>query len=139
MTDYQHAEAFCLMTYRSDDGTEEERIWNSRDGVTPFVIPLRSGKTAQHADWHADARVVEYAPKPGERVFVDLTMERALALAETNIKTWKAQGMANLPSAKQMAKEYLRPGAPDLIEVPACGQLDCQHAPDGGSHPVATS
>jgi len=43
---YRHAGAFCLMTYRADDGTEEEQVWNSRDGVTPFVITLRSGKAA---------------------------------------------------------------------------------------------
>jgi hypothetical protein len=62
MPDYEHAEAFCLMTYRSDDGTEEEVIWNSRDGVTPFTIALRSGKPASHVDWGADR------PQPGHKL-----------------------------------------------------------------------
>jgi len=23
-----------------------------------------------------------------------------------------------------------------IVELPACGQPDCEHAPDGGNHPV---
>jgi hypothetical protein len=117
MTEYQHGEAFCLMTYRSDDGTEEERIWNSRDGVTPFIISLLSGKSATHVDWRNDVRAVDYKPKPGERIFTDLTPERALEAATRNIKAWKESGMSGVPSAKELAAQYLTPGAPDLIEV----------------------
>ena len=54
---YRHPEAFMIMTYRADDGIEEERIWNSRDGVTPFVITLRNGKQATHVDWGQDQRM----------------------------------------------------------------------------------
>ncbi len=78
---YRHAAAFCLMTYRADDGTEEEQIWNSRDGVTPYVIRLRSGKTAAHVDWRNDRRMPDYEPPAGSRIFVDLTEERARAHA----------------------------------------------------------
>lgn len=66
---YQHAEAFCLMTYRADDGSEEEVIWNSRDGVTPFTVRLLSGKTATHVNWAADRAVPDHRLKHGERYF----------------------------------------------------------------------
>jgi hypothetical protein len=125
---YRHSEAFCLMTYRADDGTEEEVVWNSRDGVTPFVIPLRSGKSAMHVDWDRDRRVPDYQPPPGSRMFVDLTEEAALAAARRNAEQWfadpeygdearRAYGTVEALAA-DLAEDYLRPGAPDLVEVP---------------------
>jgi hypothetical protein len=69
LAEYKHMEAFRLMTYRSDDGTEEELIWNSRDGVTPFVIRLRSGKTATHVNWTNDRRIPDHQLKHGDRYF----------------------------------------------------------------------
>lgn len=113
---YNHSEAFCLMKYRSDDGTEEEIIWNSRDGVTPFVISLRSGKPATHVDWKNDRCVPDYEPKTGERIFVDLTYERALEHAY--LKLLRDFGKADAQTAKKMARDWtIRPGQPDLIEV----------------------
>ena len=53
---YNHKEAFCLMTYRCNDCGFEERIWNSRDGVTPFGLacPQCKGHNHLHADWQND-------------------------------------------------------------------------------------
>lgn len=127
---YQHAEAYCLMLYRSDDATETELIWNSRDGVTPLTITLRSGKPAVHAHWQADRRAVDYRPLTGSRIFVDLTPERARQLAERNVDAWlddpdmSGQLMTQFggrePAIATLAEEYLRmPGTPDLIEVTA--------------------
>lgn len=125
---YAHGEAFCLMTYRADDGSEEEVIWNSRDGVTPFVITLRSGTQARHVDWHRDQRAPDFKPPPGMRVFVDLTPARAREQAEANVdRFWvdpeygagarKRYG-TKAAMARALAKSYLEtPGAPDLIEV----------------------
>jgi hypothetical protein len=115
-----HAEAFKLMTYRSDDGTESETIWNSRDGVTPFVITLRSGKQATHVDWQNDRYAPDHKPAPGDRIFVDLTRERALEFARANLERYAQTGadMAKAPSAEHLADDWFsRPGAPDLIEV----------------------
>lgn len=125
---YQHAEAFCLMAYRSDDGTETELIWNSRDGVTPFVIALRSGKQATHADWRSDRRVPDYAPPPGSRIFVDLTPERARELAERNVSRYLGNpDMRDMlldqfgdreRAIEGLAASYLeQEGTPDLVEV----------------------
>jgi hypothetical protein len=120
---YQHSEAFCLMKYRSDDGTEEEIIWNSRDGVTPFVITLPSGKTASHVDWHEDRRVPDYKPPVGSRMFVDITEEHARTSAEHNAAAWWEQTIAKdmYPTREDMINaltaSYYQPGAPYLIEV----------------------
>lgn len=41
---FGHAEAFMLMTYKEVDGEGSILVWNSRDGVTPFVINIGSKK-----------------------------------------------------------------------------------------------
>lgn len=128
MPEYQHAEAYCLMTYRADDGTEEEQIWNSRDGVTPFVITLRSGKQATHADWRNDQRIPDYQPPPGSRIFVDLTPERARELAAQNVaRYWgdptvggglhREYGSRDQAITELAASYVEMDGAPDLVEV----------------------
>lgn len=84
-----HAEAFCLMQYTSDDGTETEVIWNSRDGVTPFSIMLLSGKQATHSRWHEDVRCTEgMARSLGVRWFMDHTQETADAAAAVFVDRW---------------------------------------------------
>lgn len=70
---YKHKEAFCIMQYRSKDGTEAEQLWNSRDGVTPFGITSRNGKQMYHADWDKDACDPSFEPPSGMRVFVNAT------------------------------------------------------------------
>lgn len=115
------------MLYRAEDGSgEEEWIWNSRDGVTPFTITSRSGKTMSHVEWHRDQFVPGYTPQPGECIFVDLTPERARALAESAVeKYWddpkypaSAQYASKAELADLLTKSYLeRPGEPDIIEV----------------------
>lgn len=120
--EHQHAEAFMLMTYVSDDGTESERVWNTRDSVTPFVILLRSGKEATHKNWHADEYVPHYQPLPGERVFVDLTYSRALQHANLAHRKYAHQQYGPIPSVDELASSYMeQPGAPDLVEVKGDG------------------
>ncbi len=75
-----HAEAFCLMTYEDEVNGRTERLWNSRDGVTPFVITSRWGNSARHVG--RDDYQPGHVPNVGDRVFVDLTPERARVLAE---------------------------------------------------------
>lgn len=127
---YRHAEAYMLMIYRADDGTEEETVWNSRDGVTPFVITLRSGKTAAHVDWHRDVRTGPgFVPAPGSRMFVDVTAETAREAAVRNAEHfWALEDYGPMARelfgsveemAAKLAAAYLRPGAPALVEVTA--------------------
>lgn len=49
---FQHAEAFRLMEYTQTNATEGEQpevleVWNSRDGVTPFIVHI-GGKSYRH-------------------------------------------------------------------------------------------
>lgn len=126
MREHKHVEAFNLMKYLSDDGTEEEIIWNSRDGVTPFVVSLRSGKSATHVDWVRDVYSPDFDPPVGSRVFVDLTLEAARRYAEKRTEQyWRtnAFGCRQMYKTKDQMVDALvtetldRPGAPDLIEV----------------------
>jgi len=89
---YNHAEAFHLMTYQSEDGTETEILWNSRDGVTPFFIAGKDGKTEmKHVEWHKDLFDPRYIPKPGERVFMTISKEDYLAHIKKQVEAmWEA-------------------------------------------------
>lgn len=127
---YAHAEAYCLMLYTADDGSESETVWNSRDGVTPMTITLRNGKRATHANWRNDARMApDFTPPPGMRIFTDLTPARARWHAQNNLTRWaadpelstrfrEAYGHDDAAIIEQLTAEYLRggPGAPDLID-----------------------
>jgi len=143
MTPHLHAEAFCLMRYEADDGSEDEIIWNSRDGVTPFVITLRSGKTARHVDWQNDRYAPDHIPQPGDRIFVDLTPDRALESTRRMVERWwddpdmpmkdhphlgpmGREGAARHLALGQLETPGSEPGQetsgqPDLVEVAAEG------------------
>jgi hypothetical protein len=86
---HKHGEAFCHMTYRSDDKSVAVRIWNSRDGVTPFVITIPgTNKQATHVEWHTDLYDPNYKPKPGDLIFVDMTEEAAHEYARINAERY---------------------------------------------------
>lgn len=57
---HAHGEAFKLMWYACRECPARIRIWNSRDGVTPFGMccPSCGGGGMLHVDWKLD----EYAP-----------------------------------------------------------------------------
>lgn len=118
-----HREAFCQMLYLADDGSEMELVWNSRDGVTPFIITLRSGKQATHAHWELDVCNPNYHPAPGERMFVDLTTERARSFATEKVDLYwdhpqyPAREMYGSREEAVEALAEFTPGAPDLVEV----------------------
>lgn len=81
-----HGEAFMLMWYECSCG-HRERIWNSRDGVTPFGCGCPScGGTMKHRYFGAD----EYAPKynllTGQRFWRDGTPDEAEAIMRRRIE-----------------------------------------------------
>lgn len=120
---YNHAEAFCLMKYATRDGKTIEWLWNSRDGVTPFIIRSQSGDEMNHVDFHLDCYLPNYTPLPGERIFVDMTLEMARAYAERRVtQRWDdgEQPMSAMFATKEAAieeltKSMLRPGAPAVV------------------------
>lgn len=85
---YLHKEAFCLMKYATEDGSEVEWIWNSRDGVTPFIVHSRSGAEMRHTQWQFDVRIQNYEPLPGERIFVDMSDGHAWLMARSRVAAW---------------------------------------------------
>lgn len=95
---HHHAEAFCLMWYACKCG-HQERIWNSRDGVTPFCAlcpscgsPDEMG-TLQHVRWRDDLYAPEHEPTHGQRIWIDMTREAAEAYVDRRIAVVKASGV----------------------------------------------
>ena len=87
-------ESFMRMKYASKDGSRVEWIWNSRDGITPFIVFTedddKGGVELSHVDWHLDQYRPGYTPEPGERVFVTLTEEAARPKAVAYVeKYWE--------------------------------------------------
>lgn len=109
------------MTYATDDGTEKETLWNSRDGVTPFVITsATTEKEMRHVAWNMDAKKFDFVPPVGMRVFVDATRE----LAEPRLHEYidKHWPMSNYWDTKEEAFEallpdWIKPGSPWIITV----------------------
>jgi len=85
---YKHREAYCLMKYAiikySQVGNyvgEEELIWNSRDGVAPFLIKSEGGKELIHINWKEDKFAPHHILTNGDRYFADMSRARAEFLA----------------------------------------------------------
>lgn len=87
----KHGDGFMLMWYADKRGGRRERIWNSRDAITPFAIAARDGEREdlQHVDWQLDQFAPTHVPAIGDRVFVSLTPELARPLAREYVeKFW---------------------------------------------------
>lgn len=50
---HNHAEAFAVMRYASKDGSVTEKLWNSRDGVTPFTLMSKDDRVEMQRGWTA--------------------------------------------------------------------------------------
>jgi hypothetical protein len=89
---YAHKEAFALMWYACICG-HRERIWNSRDGVTPFsglFCPSCGGRGLEvgglsHVDWQLDQFAPNHKLHDGQRFFRNGTAEEAEAIIERRI------------------------------------------------------
>lgn len=111
----QYREAFSRMKYRTEDGAYQEWIWNSRDGITPHRV-LATGTTVlqTHVDWQDDIFDPFYVPLVGERVFVDLTIERA-----RHFRRKFSRGASEEDITRLAWKDYIQfyPSTPDLVVV----------------------
>jgi hypothetical protein len=126
MAKYQHREAFALMWYACDCG-HRERLWNSRDGVTPYgglACPscggtgLRGGMS--HVKFAADVCVQQF--------FRDGTAAEAVAIMARRIKRFASIGHSIpddvaaklLASAREQRDEW-QPGWPmvDRFRAPS--------------------
>lgn len=113
---YNHAEAFCLMNYACPCG-HREVIWNSRDGVTAFGCGCPScGKpTLSHVQFHRDVCNPDHKPHIGQRMWVSMTMERALVHAHRISIQRFGEGYNNDTWLNKLAEDIYRNGdSPDL-------------------------
>jgi hypothetical protein len=131
MNEFKHGEAFMVMQYQDVVTGEIEKIWNSRDGVTPFMITSRQGNDAHHINWRGDSRKLDFIPPVGSRVFVDASPDQPHmreAASRYVEKYWDLDigGMTMKktfsPKTKDETIEYFisewtKPGSPTLIEV----------------------
>lgn len=132
-TPYNHPEAFCRMRYRDMKTGESEVLWNSRDGVTPFITHSKDGNKMQHIDWEKDVCDPFFVPPVGSRIFVTMTLENARD-EYTNLveKFWDggndSMTYKRLAASRGMTKEELitsimegdlkqNPGAPHVVTV----------------------
>ena len=122
---HNHAEAFKLMIYTCEnaDCLHQEKIWNSRDGVTPFGTAYpRCGKTIRHTDWQKDQYLPEYVPEKGQRVFVDMPESMKVVFARRRAKTaphsfLKERGIS-VEELTQSILEDFHEGEPFIITMP---------------------
>lgn len=107
---FKHCEAYCCMTYKCDKCNEEERIWNSRDGVTPFIIRCKCGGEMQHINFAKDERILNRVPEDEERVFSTMTYKdkkrMAKERAENLIKIGYKKPKDKNKLIKQLIREY---------------------------------
>ena len=131
---HNHPEAFRLMLYVSKDRSVIETIWNSRDGVTPFIVGARDtvlrvpddeGTALQHDLWSSDPYALFHVPNVGDRIFVDATE----ALLRPRAEKFVVEGWERDPYPMKMfygsqpeavekcLADWCRPGAPDVVVV----------------------
>lgn len=85
----KHVEAFAIMQYAPKDaGIKSVFIWNSRDGVTPFVVYI-DGIEFHHVNWQQDRYSPNYRPMAGDLIFRDCTEDEAKLFAERRIEQFK--------------------------------------------------
>jgi hypothetical protein len=128
-----HGEAYCLMTYVCKDCARKERLWNSRDGVTPFGISCLAcgGHEMFHENWGDD----QYAPEfvmvlghyPNMRVFVDAKPHHAHIIKSAREyvdKYWNHKQypmrktyfpMDKAAAVEHFIAEWTKPGSPTII------------------------
>lgn len=111
--EYNHGEAFCLMWYACQCG-HRERIWNSRDGVTPFAASCPSCKdTMRHVDWSLDVRETDHKPLIGQKIWRDGTPDEAEAIMRRRLEKVKGTQWAPTPEIADKLIKSARDAAPE--------------------------
>lgn len=112
-----HKEAFALMLYRCETCGFEERLWNSRDGVTPFGVDCRRcGNSAYHVEWYRDQVLPDYDPPPGDRYFRDVMPEEARAFMRRRLES--GRGTPDEIPEEEWPEFIARATAPETMVMP---------------------
>jgi len=119
MPNYQHKEAFCLMWYGCPCG-HHERMWNSRDGVTPFCMncPSCGDDTLHHIEWDQDRCVPDHVPHEGQRIWVPYTLDEARKVAKLRVELGKTMVEGDEEALIERLTKHIYEGrAPNLRVV----------------------
>jgi len=118
---YNHGEAFNLMKYQCESCKRVETLWNSRDGVTPFVIDcLKCKGMASHVNWGTDVHDENFGYQfivgcfPSMRVFVDMTKDRAVEFATRRLLNFEGSEYPPPPRDSAEWRELLARVAEDF-------------------------
>ena len=122
-TEYKHKEAFCLMQYICERCFGSEILWNSRDGVTPFIIHCRMcGGAMKHENWKSDRYAPDHVPFPGQRIFIDMPESLKLPAIRWKFVLAKGTQFEIRPEQQKEATQELLKGfrehEPWIIEWP---------------------
>ena len=125
---YYHKEAFCLMWYACNCG-HRERIWNSRDGVTPFGMKCPSCQRGmlRHVDWTQDLPTPSHKLNEGQRFWRDGTPNEAEAIMNHRIE--QSRGKDYYPSEEARAEllQHARSGGDGSEFQKGWPTLDVHH------------
>lgn len=99
------------MQYHCESCGKTEIIWNSRDGVTPFIVRCFFCKgEAKHINWDQDRRVVDFTPQPGTRIFRDKSKEDYLKSKKNYLEENWGERLQKVYETKEKALEALSKG-----------------------------
>lgn len=69
---WRNGDAYKMYKYQSEQTGVVEWIWNSRDGVVPFIIRGLDGTSIKHVDFWEDVYLPNWVPPVGTRIFTDI-------------------------------------------------------------------
>ncbi len=126
---HRHVEAFCLMWYQCKQQScrHLERIWNSRDGVTPFGMqcPSCGEPTMTHIAFGSDLYAPDHKLHFGQKFWRDGTPDEAEAFMRKRIDHYKGTEYERTP--EQYAELIRQVRAGEVHEFPqGWPMLDCQ-------------
>ncbi len=125
---HTYGEAFMLMTYQCEKCKSVERIWNSRDGVTPFMGPTCRSEdcegATQHINWEEDLYAPDHKPIAGERIWRDGTLDMMRDIKRKMVTKWpeylteemKAEGL-DVFIERIAVEEHGEGGWPALVDA----------------------
>lgn len=97
-------DAFMLMWYACKCG-HRERVWNSRDGITPFGMDCPScGDFLNHVNWGDDVAAPNHTLLPRQKFWRDGTPDEAEAIMRKRI----AQMQDEYPTSDEEAAEIIK-------------------------------
>lgn len=110
-----HGEAFCLMWYACKNCGHRERIWNSRDGVTPFGMgcPSCGGWDMLHVNFGLDQYAPEHKLHYGQRFWRDGTPDEAEAIMRERIESFRDEYPTTPEKEAELIARARNPDAED--------------------------